>query len=352
MRRQLSISLGLAVVLLGCGRADYDALPPSQDGALADASIHGADAALMDGVDGAVIDGGSMVAPPSWPPVCGDGILQAPIEECEPGTASDDGYCASNCRPCGSSTQPGFYWETTGSCYWLNPSPSSWSSSRDACRARGGGDLVVYETEEEWAAVRDRISPATPSFIGLYYYYAWLWIDSRPLSNPHWSEEPISPNSHSRAVQSADGSWQMVDVFLGATRPAVCEREARDGWILGTGELQGHAYLLIRETVSWEFARLRCESYGAHLLTIGSVEEDFFLSSAGLFAHNHSWIGLHDRDSEGDMTWVTGEPVTYVGSIGDTNRDVSDCVARGATQWHWRVCDTLFPFICEIDPPS
>ncbi len=370
MSRQPSILLSFAIGLLGCGRANYEVLPPNQDASdLIDGGV--IDSSAFDAgdlVDSSVFDAGDLIdssafdaddmgmdtgpIPLPWPPVCGDGILQEPIEECEPGTASDDGYCMSNCRPCGSSTQSGFYWETTGSCYWSFSSPSSWDRSREVCRTRGGGDLVVYETDAEWAVVRDHISPAAPSFIGLYYYSGWLWIDARPLANPHWSVEPVTVNEHSRAVQSADGSWQAVSVFAGQTYPALCEREARDGWVLGTGALRGHAYLLVKETVSWDFARLRCESYGAHLLTIGSVEEDFFLSNTGLYTHGHSWIGLHDRNSEGEMVWVTGEPVTYVGLISDVGRDTNDCVVRGATQWHWRDCNTLFPYICEMDPPT
>lgn len=303
-----------------------------------------ADAAADAGpADGGPGDAGLM----PWPPVCGDGILQPPIEECEPGTASDDGYCASNCRPCGSSSLPGFFSATTGSCYFLQSSPAIWGNAGRFCRSLSS-DLVACESEAEWMAVRDGISSPLPFYTGLYWNSGWYWGATRPLVFPHWATPPPvgpgGPDYNSRSVQSGDGLWEMVS--QGEFHPSVCEREPRDGWLLWNG----HAYLHFEDLQSWDFARVRCQSQGGHLVTITSMEEANFLASMGLFEAS-VWTGLSDRSMEGQMAWITGEAVSYMEAFGSLNSDAFDCVIANNTWWYWADCTELRPSVCEIDPP-
>jgi hypothetical protein len=80
-------------------------------------------------------------------------------------------------------------------------------------------------------------------------------------------------------------------------------------WV--TNPDNGHQYFLDESGGNWLEARAKAEAQGAHLVTIGSEEEQNWLSNTyGLFEY-WTWIGLSDYIQEGTFLWVTGEPLTY-----------------------------------------
>lgn len=70
----------------------------------------------------------------------------------------------------------------------------------------------------------------------------------------------------------------------------------------------GHLYQLIETTMTWHDARDYCATLGAHLVTIGSLEENQFVYA---LSHQGSWIGATDEVVEGVWEWVTGEPWAF-----------------------------------------
>ena len=78
-------------------------------------------------------------------------------------------------------------------------------------------------------------------------------------------------------------------------------------------EFQGHHYLVVNESMTWEQARKKCVEMKGHLATITSPEEQAFIRR--LIEENwekyHYWLGAADEDQEGNWKWITGEAWTY-----------------------------------------
>ena len=71
------------------------------------------------------------------------------------------------------------------------------------------------------------------------------------------------------------------------------------------------SYDFISGSFTWEEARLDAISRGGHLASITSQAENNIISSA---YSARAWIGASDQASEGNFTWVTGEPFIYTPS--------------------------------------
>lgn len=79
-------------------------------------------------------------------------------------------------------------------------------------------------------------------------------------------------------------------------------------WIINP--YNGHAYALIT-CDGWQDAQKKAIKEGAHLVSINSEEEQFWLTT--LFQQSgYCWIGLNDVEEEGRWQWDSGEPVTYL----------------------------------------
>ncbi len=80
----------------------------------------------------------------------------------------------------------------------------------------------------------------------------------------------------------------------------------------GAVEYNGNYYRLIKETRSWEAAKLYCEGMGGHLATISDEEEDLICRQLWKASGEWDcWLGASDAVLEGSWQWVTGEPWVY-----------------------------------------
>ena len=71
--------------------------------------------------------------------------------------------------------------------------------------------------------------------------------------------------------------------------------------------LDGGWYRYFNEIKTFDEARKICESDGAKLMTIRSEKTLTFIKEApleGSAMYKWFWIGLTDRDSEGDFKWI------------------------------------------------
>ncbi|XP_019645252.1 PREDICTED: perlucin-like [Branchiostoma belcheri] len=84
----------------------------------------------------------------------------------------------------------------------------------------------------------------------------------------------------------------------------------------------------------------------------------FLLNLIAMHAHPPSsfWFGLHDRDYEGQWTWVDGTALgdgytAWIPGQPDNSRDRQDCVYyRGDWNYLWddRECNAAYFFICQV----
>ncbi len=117
----------------------------------------------------------------------------------------------------------------------------------------------------------------------------------------------------------------------------------------GARRFGGHCYFA-SSSAGWDEARSACEARGAHLVTIGSREEQDAVES--IRDGRDRWIGLSrpkgSPSAEASFAWVTGEPSTYERWSGDEPNGSGECARlRGDGRWADADCGASYVAICE-----
>ena len=107
----------------------------------------------------------------------------------------------------------------------------------------------------------------------------------------------------------------------------------------------------MRPLESFPEAELVCEASGAHLAAPNTAEEYAVMRDALPLAGTDGFFGLGELDTDGELAWVTGEPVDFeafatppllAGDQFCTYIDRDD-------GWLVTGCSRLRRFICESD---
>lgn len=122
----------------------------------------------------------------------------------------------------------------------------------------------------------------------------------------------------------------------------------------GLVTFKGHQYRFFDQKVSWSEAKTRCELLGGHLVTISDTQEQNFIAQLPpiLDRDNRVWIGLADRELQGQWEWVTGESLVFENwapGLPDNLTGNQDCVEMGYanSKWNDKSGRNRFAFICE-----
>ncbi|XP_024654238.2 C-type lectin domain family 4 member E [Maylandia zebra] len=129
-----------------------------------------------------------------------------------------------------------------GKCYYFSTNKSSWTKSRDDCRAKGG-DLVKIDSREEQEFLRKKVRRIMTDhedkfWIGLTdsaEQGRWLWVDGSPLNESlsywnykepdNWREDDcVMMGEKSHGYQK---SWS--DTSCKVSRRSICEKPAAKG---------------------------------------------------------------------------------------------------------------------------
>ena len=122
-----------------------------------------------------------------------------------------------------------------------------------------------------------------------------------------------------------------------------------------TSSFQYSRYLLTDSTMTWTDAQAYAESIGGNLVTINDALEERWLQQT--FGNTEElWIGLTDKNVEGQFEWISGEAVTYTnwhpGEPNNGNGTDSDYVRMNyENQWGDKE-DILLRGIIEIKLPT
>jgi hypothetical protein len=83
----------------------------------------------------------------------------------------------------------------------------------------------------------------------------------------------------------------------------------------------GHGYLLFRNILSWDKAKIFCQKLGGHLVVIETEEERKFLKK--IAGDKAVWVGGNDFKKEGKFEWLNGKE--FILKVAD-NASHRDCV--------------------------
>ncbi|KAB5518540.1 hypothetical protein PHYPO_G00167230 [Pangasianodon hypophthalmus] len=109
-------------------------------------------------------------------------------------------------------------------------------------------------------------------------------------------------------------------------------------------------YYMSNDSKSWDESRQDCSSRGADLVIITSREEQEFIVKQ--LGHFEAWIGLSDREKEGEWKWVDGTPLTtkYWAS-GEPNdagdEDCAEIYTLNEAAWNDKKCSDKQHWICK-----
>ena len=101
--------------------------------------------------------------------------------------------------------------------------------------------------------------------------------------------------------------WQYSPTYT--TTCSACDYNNQIDGFIYMGTLKGHKYYCSSFASTWDYANSYCISYGGHLASINSAEENTML--ANFLTTQSAYIGFSDSDNEGQFKWSNGDPVTY-----------------------------------------
>ncbi|KAK3523274.1 hypothetical protein QTP86_028476 [Hemibagrus guttatus] len=112
-------------------------------------------------------------------------------------------------------------------------------------------------------------------------------------------------------------------------------------------DFNSSVYHITTEKKNWNESRHDCIKRGADLVIINSTEEQEFISKS--FGLTEAWIGLTDRDTEGEFKWVDGSSLTtkfwWNTEPNDLNNE--DCAITGY-KWAYSNIFTWADYPCEF----
>jgi cysteine-rich repeat protein len=287
--------------------------------------------------------------------VCGDGQVQAPMEECDDGNRADGDSCSSRCLRCDAGDDR-FVWAQSGRCYSRHDQPLSWHEAAAACR-EVGAHLVSLNAYAELRKVHTRMLAGRTGayWIGLSDSWGsgeYRWSSGEPQNLLlRWSAQPPPP---SRCV-SLDAAGDVTVPLkpyraepCGEARGFLCEKEE---W--RTSPMNGHAYRHLGLVRTVKEAMGACERAGGHLVTIDGDDENLFVGSQFM---GTLWLGAIKHRKAGYFEWITGEPFAFESfAPGDPDLNlIPDCLVLGDDRkWYDRPCDGSrggpYGVVCEID---
>ena len=115
----------------------------------------------------------------------------------------------------------------------------------------------------------------------------------------------------------------------------------------------GETYGLCTDGRPWRRAQDECAIRGARLVVLETNEENVALGElVAPWFRQGFWIGLTDRETEGEFIWHDGTELTYSGwSPGEPNdangEDCTESNWRGPGTWNDARCGGRKPYVCE-----
>ncbi|XP_030625108.1 asialoglycoprotein receptor-like 1 [Chanos chanos] len=128
---------------------------------------------------------------------------------------------------------------------------------------------------------------------------------------------------------------------------------------------KGSCYFLSTLKMNWHAAERSCMEKKAHLLVVNNLEEMEYISRT-VSDRQFYWIGLVEREKEGEWSWVDGTDINTTPKFWDRGQpddwairvNGEDCAQlhpeQGSTlrKWNDADCTLSYFYICEVKVPQ
>ncbi len=111
-------------------------------------------------------------------------------------------------------------------------------------------------------------------------------------------------------------------------------------------------YKFLSTPLTWFDAEKKCNTMGAHLVSINSSTKQINVLNELILANGYSsgsvWLGANDISSEGTWEWTDGALFSYNNSTW-IDYDFSNCMALFIYDgsWYKYSCEVELPFVCQ-----
>ncbi|KAM9794140.1 C-type mannose receptor 2-like isoform 1-T1 [Syngnathus typhle] len=119
-------------------------------------------------------------------------------------------------------------------------------------------------------------------------------------------------------------------------------------------EFAGFCYKIFEDKKTWAEAQHACGTFGAQLVSVGSLVEQEWLKTTLYFDDSDTWTGLNDLAVPGMFVWSDRRPVTLTfWAAGEPNNELpldDNCVAAAFQTGRWMrmLCTQLNRFVCKM----
>uniref|UniRef100_A0AC34FPZ3 C-type lectin domain-containing protein n=1 Tax=Panagrolaimus sp. ES5 TaxID=591445 RepID=A0AC34FPZ3_9BILA len=202
----------------------------------------------------------------------------------------------------------------------------------------------------------------------------WSWTDGTPFNFEDWAKgEPQNISGNNCAGLSiTDGLWKSDDCFK--AKPYICKVDksffdptTTSTTVKATTKYQSFTrcpnqfFFYFEPTKScygvgnftgpftWESAEKYCEAFGAHLMSLHSSEEAYFLRYTVFVSHIPYWSGAFSSDGGLIWEWSDGTPWDYnpwFGGYPNLHKTACGLMWGGAMTDH--PCTEIFQPICKM----
>ncbi|MGF1601254.1 MAG: DUF4347 domain-containing protein [Thermosynechococcaceae cyanobacterium] len=238
--------------------------------------------------------------------------------------------------------------------YVLTDGVKSWQDAQAEAESIGGNLVTINDADEEvW--LKQTFGTAEGFWIGINDRQVegqFEWVSGEAVTYNNWA--PGEPNNGSGnqnyGWMNFRASKQWDDHYPTAQLSGIIEIDTNTSRPI----YNNHEYVLTDGVKSWQDAQAEAESIGGNLVTINDADEEVWLKHTFGTAEGF-WIGINDRQVEGQFEWVSGETSTYTNwapgepNNGRGNQDYGWMNYGASKQWDDHYPTAQLSGIIEID---
>ncbi|CAH1795136.1 unnamed protein product, partial [Owenia fusiformis] len=282
--------------------------------------------------------------------------------------AMSDGTWSGRSQFCGKCPSG---WATLGDhCYKAFLELMNFDDAETFCqRFSTDGHLVSINSAKEQRFVEqigNKLHSFWLGFTDNKNHYRYTWLDGSPSPFVMWFD--YEPNDQQSPTGGEDCAVYSPYFFKGwydrscdSLFAYICKKPAEMGCKSGWrhNPANNACYRAYRSTVKWIAAEAYCNSMDANLVSIlDQNEADWFEAyRSSISGLTYIWIGLNDRETEGEWIWSDG---SYIGFLNWKLSEPNGHIASNCTQikainkgkWDDISCDYENSFICEATLPD